>query len=137
MITGPVGTRALSLISALQEYRAANAAYAKKQNSYKDISSSNGLDFIALIFESTGRIHPETVRFLNSMLESCAGGDKLRLGSLKRFWFGLISISLQKYLAQSLLARVQEIGGRSTFRYNHEQLFIERAAKESERLHRE
>jgi hypothetical protein len=137
MITGPVGTKALSLISALQEYRAANAAYGKKQTSYKDIASTNSLDFVALIFESTGKIHPETVRFLNSMLEACAGGDKFRLGSLKRFWFGLISFSLQKYLAQSLLARIQEISGRSTFKYNHEQMFIERAAKESERLHRE
>ena len=103
----------------------------------KKKKKKNSLDFVALIFESTGKIHPETVRFLNSMLEACAGGDKFRLGSLKRFWFGLISFSLQKYLAQSLLARIQEISGRSTFKYNHEQMFIERAAKESERLHRE
>ena len=68
-ITGPVGTNALSLIFALQEYRAANAAYGKKQTSYKDIVTTNSLDFEALIFESTGKIHPETVRFLNSMVQ--------------------------------------------------------------------
>ena len=34
-------------------------------------------------------------------------------------------------------ALLQEISGRNSFKYNHEQMFIERAAKESERLHRE
>jgi hypothetical protein len=137
MITGPVSTKALSANAALQEYRAANAAYSKKQSSYRNIASANNLDFVPLIFESTGKIHPETVTFLNDMLEDCAAGDSSRLGALKRFWYGVISFSLQKHIAQSLLARIQDINGNSIFRYNLQQSYMERAAMESKRLHRE
>ena len=116
---------------ALHEYRAANATYSKKQSSYRNIASANNLDFVPLIFESTGKIHPETVTFLNDMLEDCAAGDN------SRFWYGVISFSLQKHIAQSLLARIQDINGNSIFKYNLQQSFMERAAMESKRLHRE
>jgi hypothetical protein len=137
MITGPVSSKALSRTSALQEFRAANSAYSKKQLSYRDIASANNFDFVPLIFESTGKIHPETVGFLNSMLESAADGDKKRLGALKRFWYGVLSFSLQKFLAQALMARIHDINGKSIFVYNLQQSYIERAAQESEHLHLE
>ena len=137
MITGPVSSRVLSRASALQEYRAANAAHSKKMTSYQHIASSNNLDFVPLIFESSGKIHPETISFLDSILEAAADGDKKRLGGLKRFWYGLLSFSLQKFLAQAILARILEMNGRSLYQYNLAQSYIERAASESERLHLE
>ena len=55
--------------------------------SYQHIASSNNLDFVPLIFESSGKIQPETISFLDSILEAAADGDKKRLGGLKRFWY--------------------------------------------------
>jgi hypothetical protein len=71
------------------------------------------------------------------MLESAADGDKKRLGALKRFWYGVLSFSLQKFLAQALMARIHDINGKSIFVYNLQQSYIERAAQESEHLHLE
>jgi len=52
----------------LREYRAVDKAYADKCRSYKDLASANNLEFVALIFESTGEIYTEIAKFLNNML---------------------------------------------------------------------
>jgi hypothetical protein len=75
MVTGPVGTQSLSTTSALREYHAADEANADKFRSYKDLASANNLEFIALIFESTGKIHPKAAKFIDDILEQNAGGD--------------------------------------------------------------
>ena len=137
MITGPVSTKALSRSAALQEFRAAELAYSRKQASYREIAPANNFDFVPVIFESTGNIHPETVKFLNSILEKSASGDKSRLGALKRFWYGALSFSLQKFLAQAILSRIADMNGRGTSHYNLAEAYIERAARESAHLHRE
>ena len=137
MITGPVSTKALSRSAALQEFRAAELAYSRKQASYREIAPANNFDFVPVIFESTGNIHPETVKFLNSILEKSASGDKSRLGALKRCWYGALSFSLQKFLAQAILSRIADMNGRGTSHYNLAEAYIERAARESAHLHRE
>ena len=137
MITGPVSSKALSRSAALQQFRAAESAYQRKQASYREIAPGNNFDFEAIIFESTGNIHPKTVEFFNSVLEKSASGDKSRLCALKRFWYGVLSFSLQKFLAQSILSRIADMNCRETFNYNLAQAYIERAAMESEHLHRE
>ena len=137
MVTGPVGRQQLSRAQAVQECRAANKAYSDKCRSYGELARANNLEFVALIFESTGKIHPNTVRFIDDMLKYCAGLDKSRLGRLKRFWYTAISFSLQKHLAQSLLTRAKNLNGRPSFRYELQEQFIERAVFESEHHGRE
>ena len=130
MVTGPVGRQQLSRAQAVQECRAANKAYSDKCRIYGELARANNLEFVALIFESTGKIHPNTVRFID---------DMLKLGRLKRFWYTAISFSLQKHLAQSLLTltRAKNINGRPSFRYELQEQFIERAVFESENHGRE
>jgi len=132
MVTGPVGTQVLSTTMALKEYRAADKAYADKCRSYKEPASANNLEFVALIFESTGKIHPETVKFVNDILEHHADGDSVRLGRLKRFWYTAISFSLQKHLAQSLLNRALKINGRHEPSFAFTDMAIERTMLEND-----
>ena len=134
MVTGPVGTQSLSTTSALREYRAADKAYADKCRSYKDLASANNLEFIALIFESTRKIHPETAKLITDILDQHAGGDSFRLGCLKRIWYTAISFSLQKHFAQSLLNRATSINGRYEPPFAFTNIAIERTVFENNRF---
>ena len=134
MVTGSVGTQALSTNMALKEYRAADKAHTDKCRSYKDLASANNLEFVAMIFESTGKIHPETVKFIDDILKQHAGRDPVRLGRIKRFWYAAISFSLQKSLAQSLLNRAKNINGRYDPPFAFTDLAIERTVFENDQF---
>ena len=60
-VTHPVpiiSNRTLSRNEALQPCRAANQCFNRKEAKYREISTANNLEFLPIIFETTGRTHP-------------------------------------------------------------------------------
>ena len=47
-----------------QPCRAANQYFQNKDNKYLALSQANNLEFLPIIFENTGRMHPKTDTFL-------------------------------------------------------------------------
>jgi len=87
-----------------------------------------------LIFENAGKIHTETAKFINDILDQHAGGDSFRLGCLKRFWYTVISFSLKNHLAQSLLSRAKTINGKYELPFALTDTTIERTGIEYNRF---
>jgi hypothetical protein len=113
-ITCPYPSRGarLSRTNALLPLRQANSVYKRKVDKYGDIAFRNRIEFLPLIAESTGRLHPQMTNFLNTILKDKSGGDNFYYGKLKRFWYTQISCTIQNALADSLLTRASRINGR-------------------------
>ena len=60
----PNGNVGLSRRAALTELRAAKTAFTSKTYKYKDIATLNNLEFLPLIIESSGRLHPKFEDFM-------------------------------------------------------------------------
>jgi hypothetical protein len=70
-VTHPVpiiSARVLSKNQALQPCRAANLCFNRKVKKYGAISEANNLEFLPLISETTGKMHPKTETFLDRTL---------------------------------------------------------------------
>lgn len=108
----PSGARSvLSVTAARREGRAAQQAYAAKMRCYDELASQNNLEFLPMIIESTGRIHPHLINFIDSVLSEKAQGDPVLKGKLRRYWYAHISCSVQRALAESLIARSTRVNG--------------------------
>ena len=110
----PTGMNQLSAVQARRPLRAAADRFNVKMNKYSEIAERNNLEFLPFIIESTGRLHPKLIDFIDCVLRDKAQGDRILLGRLKRFWFTLLSCSIQNSLAESLLTRAAKINGRIT-----------------------
>ena len=81
---------------ALCEFRAANRAYNSKCTKYNEICSLNGLKFLPIIFESTGKFHPVTDNFFNIVMNMMNDGMSLESKSISNFyWSARLSCCLQ------------------------------------------
>ena len=110
----PLRGPGLSRAQADKPLRRANQIFDDKTRKYEEIARRNRIEFLPLIVESTGRLHPKLIEFLNLALREKSRGDNLYLGKLKRFWFSRISCTIQNALMESLLNRVSKINGRIT-----------------------
>ena len=107
-------TSVLSVAAANREGRAANQAFAAKMRVYEDLSRQNNLEFLPMIIESTGRMHPQLIKFIDSVLMEKSQGDSVLRGKLRRYWFSHISCSVQRALAESLILRSTRVNGAIT-----------------------
>ena len=114
-VTHPVpilSTRTLSRNEALQPCRAANLYFQKKDNKYLALSQANNLEFLPIIFENTGKIHPRSESFLDEVLSLMLSNIDVRSRSALRFyWYAKLSCSLQKCLASAILTKSRIING--------------------------
>ena len=63
-LPGPNSKHKLSLIEAKHNLRAADKACVRKKKMYDVICAQNGLKFLPIIFDSTGKMHPLLQAFL-------------------------------------------------------------------------
>lgn len=92
----------------------ANKAFAGKMSKYKRIATDNGLSFLPIIFETTGRIHPRAVKFLESLAEHAAVVKGIKYSIVFGFIMNKLSCMFQKLIAETLNSRVNAINGRLT-----------------------
>jgi hypothetical protein len=123
MVTCPVPVRfttALSVNQAKKAGRAAEQAHRYKNNKYTGIANDNDLEFQALIFESTGRLHPECENFLKLAIAKMADGNNKLSSVFTHFWMRRISCALQKCISSAILNRSNLINGNLVHETNYE-----------------
>ena len=96
---------------------AANHRFTAKQTKYSTIAERNRLRFLPIIMESTGFLHPGVVKLLRAVRQYGSALDRsvIPLDVTVAYMRTLISVTLQRYLAQSLLHRVRKLHGGSAY----------------------
>ena len=80
------GNKTLSKNEALQSCRAANRYFQIKNHNYLALSQANNLEFLPLIFENTGKLHPKTESFLDEVI-SLMNIDERGRSALQFYWY--------------------------------------------------
>ena len=91
------GNKTLSRNEALQPCRAANKYYQIKNHNYLTLSQANNLEFLPLIFENTGRMHPKTESFLDEVISHMLQNiDARGRSALQFYWYAKLSCALHR-----------------------------------------
>ena len=100
-ITNPVNSATRN--TRVNQDSASSAAYNIKINKYKAPAAAVNSVVKPVVFESTGRLHPETI----ALFKQIAGVDGTNVcldsKNLYRYWMRVISVTLQKGLARAFL----------------------------------
>ena len=89
-------------------------AYSSKCTKYSEICSLNGLKFLPIIFESTGKFHPATGSFFNTVMNMMSDGMSFESKSITSFyWSARLSCCLHKSTAQTLLRKYSPCSGKA------------------------
>jgi hypothetical protein len=117
-VTHPIpilSNKSLSRNEALQPNRAANLYFQKKEIKYLTLSKANNLEFLPIIFENTGRMHPKTESFIDGVLSFMLRNvDARSRSALQFYWYAKLSCSLQKCIANAILSKSRIINGSLT-----------------------
>ena len=99
---------------ALCELRTANRAYNLKFAKYSEICPLNGLKFLPIIFDSTGKFHPVTGSFFNIVMNMMSDGMSFESKSISNFyWSARLSCCLRKSIAQTFLRKYSSCNGKA------------------------
>ena len=113
-LPGPNAVTQLSLENALKPGRAAKLAFSGKISKHGDMCHQNGLKFLPIVTETSGRVHPKTGIFYNIVLSTLTSGASPAVASTTKFdWASRLSCCLQKSTASALLGKYKTGSGRS------------------------
>ena len=93
---------------------AADKAFNYKIHKYATIAADNGLSFLPIIFESTGRPHKDVVKFVQSMAEDAAEVKKLDPAIIYGYVMNRLSCAFQKGISNTINTRVATLNGHLT-----------------------
>lgn len=116
-ITSPLPGSQQGVFSAMTPYMAdkadnmAGKAFTKKNSDYKRIAEDNGLSFLPIIFETTGRIHPKALEFFSAIADHASQVKRIDKGIIFAFMMNRLSCVLQKHMAGIISSRVNTING--------------------------
>ena len=117
-VTHPVpinSNRTLSRNEALHPCRAANQCYNRKEAKYREISTAKNLEFLPIIFETTGKMHLKTESFIERLLTQMLNTSDPRTRLVLHFyWYVKISCIIQKSIAEALLLKSRVVDGSLT-----------------------
>jgi len=82
---------------------AGNAAYTKKIDKYSEHAGAVNCVVKPVVFESTGRVHPETIKLFKRIAGIEGSSTSLDDNNLYRYWMRVISVTLQRGLARAFL----------------------------------
>ena len=103
------GSQSLNRSEASRAYRAAQIRYDERMNKFDLISKANGIKFHPIIFETTGSTHPDSLKFLQSILSNFSGYRDGKL--LKLYWLDGISCSFQQHLSTLIIDKLRKQKG--------------------------
>jgi len=113
-VRGPNCQVALSDNDALESNRAANAAYYNKNKKYSDECAKNGIKFLPLIVETSGKHHPVFDNFFNIILNTMNTGMHPEYSSISKFyWASRLSCCLQKSIAYAVRRKYSISNGKA------------------------
>ena len=111
--TAPIpifGNAPFTRAMARQPMRAAEARYKQKMDTYDAIATANNLKFHPIIFETTGSIHPESLKFIMTLL-SIFNHHYQNGALLKKYWLDRISCSYQHQVAIGIREKLKYLKG--------------------------
>jgi hypothetical protein len=97
-----------------QENHEANRAFNSKNRKYGEIAKENGLSFLPIIFETTGRIHPKSLEFFDCLAAHAAEVKKIDKGIVYGYIMNKLSCTLQKSIAETINSRLHKVNGHLT-----------------------
>ena len=86
--------------------QSANRVVLAKMRKYEEISSANNASFIPLVFETTGFINEEAVKFFRNLAKEAESYRKIKQDILFRFFMKRISFALTSGVAHCLRSRL-------------------------------
>ena len=116
----PVGILTEAVLSrnqAMLPGRAGTKRFLDKQRKYVAIANANNLEFLPIIFETTGQMHEATRKFFEVTLQLMSdhpGLNKRMKAITSRYWAARISCCIQKSIANTILSRSRSINGNLT-----------------------
>ena len=123
-VTCPVPLRSnfeLSRNMALSKSHLANQAYNKKMHKYQALCEANNLEFLPLIFESTGGMHSKAAEHFFKVIDLIVGkDDKGYKICCHLFWAARLSCCLQKSIAKAIISKSRVINGHLTSERSYE-----------------
>jgi hypothetical protein len=88
------------------------SAVSDKQGKYTELCKQNNMDFLALAFESSGKMHDDVVDFVKSFVKPDAENRGFDPDRSTRFWISQISMAIQRLSSQMIITRSCQINGR-------------------------
>ena len=104
-ITSPLASD-LSAAEAMIQGRAASKAVIRKNTYYRDACVEAGYEFIPLAMENRGLWSKEMKSFFNQVIKFGSQHNSVKSAILKCYWMRRISITLLKFSAKFVLARL-------------------------------
>ena len=115
-LTSPIpaiNPESLTLLQAKVHLRAANKSYNEKMKKCNDIAKANGLGFIPMVIEITGRMHPVAFRIFEDIVRKASKDRDAPFTAIWKYWISSLMFTLQKGLVSGILERVHSIYGRN------------------------
>ncbi len=81
---------------------------------YNIVAQENNLSFLPIIFETSGRPHPDVVKFVRAMADECAEAKGVSADIIYGYVMNSLSCVLQRGIANSINLRVNTLNGRQT-----------------------
>jgi hypothetical protein len=113
-LTSPIpaiNPESLTLAQAKIPCRAANKAFAEKMKKFHEDASNNNLGFLPVIFEITGKMHPEVRTLLHSIVSQKSKQNSAPFAAIWKYWISSLMMTLQKKLVEGILERCFNIYG--------------------------
>jgi hypothetical protein len=104
----------LTLNDASKVGRAAHISFQRKNSLYNVAATENNLDFLPIIFETTGLLHHSAKEFFLSVAKHAADEKKIHPSILHSFLLKNFSVALQKNQAASILGRSFQLRGHTS-----------------------
>ena len=108
-LPSPNSKHKLTLIEAKQNLRAADKACARKKKKYDVICAQNGLKFLPISFQSTGKMHPLLQDFLAVVMDTMTMHINPHITMF--YWSARLSCCLEKSIAKSLSRKYSASNG--------------------------
>jgi hypothetical protein len=88
------------------------SAVSDKQGKYTELCKQNNMDFLALAFESSGKMHEDVIDFVKAFVKPDAENRGFDPDRSTKFWISQISMAIQRLSSQMIITRSCQINGR-------------------------
>ncbi len=89
--------------------RAAEKAFQGKNRKYLRIANVNGLSFKPIIFETNGRMHEDSVKFVRKYTKHASEVKGIEHSIVDGYAFNRLSCVIQKHIANAILTRSHSV----------------------------
>lgn len=89
--------------------QAAQAMFTKKNRDYLTLCNDNGFGFLPIVFETNGFMHEAVCKLLQDTSKRASEISSIPAGTLYNYYLKLLSVSLQKGLADSITTKLSHV----------------------------